>query len=64
MQMLAKVYPNLYNAAQSGFTASFNIDQIKAALKAGHHLQIVDRYTTDPYGNRNSIDFWSNPQNL
>lgn len=62
---VAKAFPDVYHAGKSGFSVHFKItDQIKAALKAGHHLQIVDRYTTDPYGNRNSIDFWSNPQNL
>jgi GH25 family lysozyme M1 (1,4-beta-N-acetylmuramidase) len=62
---VATVFPDVYNAAHSGFSVNFKLtDQIKAALKAGHHLQIIDRYTTDPYGNRDSVDFWFSPKTL
>lgn len=59
---VAKVYPTITTAGQSGFTASFDINQ--AQLVSGHSYSVVSRYSTsaDAEGtNGQYTDFWSAP---
>lgn len=50
-----KVYPDIPNGASSGFNASFNyINQMK-----GQKLHLIFRYTDDPAGNGNFVDYVS-----
>ncbi len=53
---VARVYPGIYNAANSGF--SVNID-LRGLNFAGHQLQLVTRYSDDRAGNGNTTDIWS-----
>ena len=50
-----KVYPDIPNGAHSGFSASFDYsNQIK-----GKKLHLIFRYTDDPAGNGNFVDYVS-----
>ncbi|MDO4902893.1 MAG: glucosaminidase domain-containing protein [Limosilactobacillus sp.] len=60
-----KAYPNVYGNNNAGFSASFDLtDAINAAIKAGHNIQVISRYTNDPNGNGNMVDVWFNPLKL
>lgn len=62
---VARVYPDVYNSAQSGFTAHFAMnDAIKDALAQHHQLQIVDRYAGTADGNHDYVDYWYQPRQL
>ena len=54
---VARVHP-VAGAAQSGFTASFDLGQRLATLD---RVQIISRYTDDPAGNGNAADYWFTP---
>lgn len=56
---VAKAYPQIVNAAQSGFNATFTYGQLE---RVGDQLQIVSRWTSDPLGNSNYVDYWFAPQ--
>lgn len=60
---VAQAYPAIYNAGKSGFNVTFSSsDALKNALKLGHRIQIIDRYTDDPAGNgTNTVDYWFIP---
>ncbi|WP_259395116.1 peptidoglycan recognition protein family protein, partial [Limosilactobacillus albertensis] len=62
---VAKAYPAVQSAGQSGFNASFG----KVNLTPGHAYQIVSRYSTLAEGNGDNgqskfTDFWSAPVTL
>lgn len=54
---VAKVYTDVDGAGKSGFTANFNPNQ----LNFNHKLQLLSRYSNDPAGNGNYIDYWFAP---
>lgn len=51
---VAKVHPNLYNAANSGFSADFTLQ----SNFLNQPLRIISRYSADPAGNSNYTDVW------
>lgn len=57
-------YPNILNANNSGFVASFdivNIPGLRAAIMAGHSLKVVARYSDDnQWGEGHRVDYWFN----
>lgn len=55
---VANAYPGLYNANQSGFSLKL---KFSSAL-AGDQIQVISRYTDDPAGNGNYIDYWFAPK--
>ena len=62
---VAKAYPGIKMAGQSGFTGSF--DLTKASLTGGHSYAIVSRYSTSDQGNGGAgsyTDYWSAPVTL
>ncbi|MCC4344848.1 DUF4767 domain-containing protein [Limosilactobacillus reuteri] len=54
---VAKVYPGIYQAEKSGF----DVKLTASLFNFNHQLQVVDRYTDDPAGNGNAIDYWFAP---
>lgn len=54
---VAKANPDVYNAGQSGFTASFDYD----ASLVGHKLQVIARYSGSNDGNSDYVDYWFEP---
>ncbi|HJA22101.1 MAG TPA: C39 family peptidase [Candidatus Limosilactobacillus intestinipullorum] len=62
---VAKAYPGIKMAGQSGFTGGF--DLTKASLTGGHSYAIVSRYSTSDQGNGGAgsyTDYWSAPVTL
>ena len=56
------VFPTIYNSRYSGFSVNFKMsEQLKKAIDSGHQFQVVDRYTSDRNGNRDTIDYWFKP---
>lgn len=49
---------NVYGAAKSGFNTTFQLADKIADLNS---VQIISRYTTDPAGNGNYVDYWFAP---
>lgn len=63
---VAKAYPDINDASNSGFTVTFKLDD-NNALKAGHQYAVVSRYSTDAKGNGNDgakTDYWFGPFKL
>lgn len=59
---VAKVYPTVATAGQSGFAAFFDINRVP--LVSGHSYSVVSRYSTSANGNGGNgqyTDFWSAP---
>ncbi|MEE5988938.1 mannosyl-glycoprotein endo-beta-N-acetylglucosamidase, partial [Ligilactobacillus equi] len=54
---VARVYPNIYNAANSGFDLTFKNLNLKSL--AGHNLQVVARYSNQKNGEGSRTDYWS-----
>ena len=54
---VANVYPNIDGAATLGFKVGFDLSK----LDLNHQLQIISRYTDDPAGNGNYVDYWFSP---
>lgn len=54
---VAQAHP-VYGADHSGFTTSFDLSDKLANLD---RVQIVSRYTNDPAGNGNAVDYWFAP---
>lgn len=52
---------NVYGAEKSGFSVHFDLTNLLANLG---RVQIISRYTDDPYGNGNSTDYWFTPINI
>ena len=49
---------NVYGAENSGFKTTFDLSAKLANLAS---IQIISRYTADPAGNSNPIDYWFTP---
>ena len=56
---VAKVYGKIANAINSGYSAKFNL----TSQYFNDNIQFLSRWTDDPSGNGNSIDYWFNPVN-
>ncbi|MDO4902898.1 MAG: M23 family metallopeptidase [Limosilactobacillus sp.] len=56
---VAKAYPNVVDADQSGFSASFNISA--NGINLTHELQVISRYSTQANGNGQVVDFAYSP---
>ena len=54
---VAKVYPDVDNAAKSGFSVSFNLSD----LNLNHQLQVVSRYGTKADGSGKNVDYYFTP---
>lgn len=54
---VANVYGHIAGAGQSGFSVNFDL----AALNFNQRLQVLSRYTDDPAGNGNAVDYWFTP---
>ncbi|MFO9711855.1 GH25 family lysozyme (plasmid) [Lacticaseibacillus rhamnosus] len=55
--------PDVYNSANSGFSADFLMNAaLRTALQNGDAIQVISRYTDDVNGNGNTVDYWFNPQ--
>lgn len=62
---VAKAFPNIKGAAQSGFTGTLDLSKIN--LIPGHSYSVVSRYSTSSEGNGGNgqyNDFWSAPVTL
>ncbi|MGN1279725.1 MAG: hypothetical protein ACI4T4_03460, partial [Limosilactobacillus sp.] len=54
---VARVYPNIVNANKAGFSVSLPLN----SMNFNHELQIISRYSSDPTGNSNYVDYWFSP---
>ncbi|MBB1062627.1 GH25 family lysozyme [Limosilactobacillus fastidiosus] len=64
---VARVYPSVYGADQSGFDVSFDASQnqvLANALKNGHMLQIITRYSDAQNGEGNYVQYWFGARTL
>ena len=55
-----RVYSNIYNSINSGFRTSVNLD----STFIGKNIFVIDRYTSDPAGNANYVDYWFRNQTV
>ncbi len=55
---VARVH-NVYDAANSGFHEQLNLTP--AAIANGDSITVVSRYTADPAGNGDAVDYWFAP---
>lgn len=51
---VAQAFPGVYNADHAGFNVQFTVD----SSVNGHRLVILGRWTNDPAGNGNAVDYW------
>ncbi|WP_251545301.1 serine hydrolase [Limosilactobacillus caecicola] len=51
---VAKAFPTIANAGKSGFKVSFKL----TSQYARDNIQFVSRWTNDPAGNGNAVDYW------
>ncbi|WP_278930746.1 GH25 family lysozyme [Limosilactobacillus oris] len=62
---IAKLYPNVYGSATSGFSVNFaSSAAIRQAISSGHSLQVIDRYSAAQDGNSDYVDLWSSLRRL
>lgn len=54
---VAKAFPSVMNAGQSGFTASFDL----TPAMANDQIAYISRWSADPAGNNDYTDYWFNP---
>lgn len=54
---VANVYPNVDGSGKSGFAVNFDLSKVNF----NHRVQVISRYTDDPAGNGNSVDYWFAP---
>jgi SEC10/PgrA surface exclusion-like protein len=54
---VARAYPDIVNADKAGFSVSLPL----SAMNFNHELQIISRYSSDPTGNSNYVDYWFPP---
>lgn len=54
---VANVYPNVDGSGKSGFTVKFDVNK----LNFNQRIQVLSRYTDDPAGNGNYVDYWFAP---
>ena len=57
---VGRAFAGIYNSANSGWQVQFDLT---SALVEGP-LRIVSRYSSDPAGNRDYVDYWFNPVNF
>lgn len=57
---VAKVYPQVVNAGNSGFNIEFPLTN----LNLGHTYQIISRYSDKPNGEGQYVDFWFAPKSF
>lgn len=55
---VAKAYPNLYNAGDSGFRVHFDLSGKLANVTS---VRLISRYSTDAAGNADYVDYWFAP---
>ncbi len=55
---VAQAFPGVYNADHAGFNVQFTVD----SSVNGHRLVILSRWTDDPAGNGNAVDYWFGSQ--
>lgn len=55
---VAQAFPGVYNADHAGFNVQFTVD----FSVNGHRLVILSRWTDDPAGNGNAVDYWFGSQ--
>lgn len=58
---VGRAFPTVINADQSGFSASFDLNDPRYA---NDQIQFISRYTDDWAGNGNCVDYWFAPQRL
>ena len=58
-QDVARVYPKIINADQSGFNVEFDL----TGLDFNHQLQVISRYSSSQDGNSNYLDYGFEPFN-
>ena len=51
---VAQAFPGVYNADHAGFNVQFTVD----SSVNGHRLVTLSRWTNDPAGNGNAVDYW------
>lgn len=56
---VARAYPNVRNAATSGFSGQFILPA--DVIQRGDTLTLVSRYTASADGNRDYVDYWFKP---
>lgn len=54
---VANVYPSVDGSGKSGFTVKFAVNK----LNFNQRIQVLSRYTDDPAGNGNAVDYWFAP---
>lgn len=54
---VARAFPTIANAERSGFSVNFNLTQ----PFFNDQIQFISRWTDDPAGNGNAVDYWFNP---
>lgn len=55
--------PDVYNSANSGFSANFLMNAaLQTAIQNGDAIQVISRYTDDANGDGNMVDYWFAPQ--
>lgn len=54
---VANVYPHVDKAGQSGFNVKFDLSK----LNFNQRIQVLSRYTDDPAGNGNTVDYYFAP---
>ena len=57
---VAKVYPQVVGAANSGFNVTFNISD----LDYTHQYQVLSRYSNSDNGEGDNVTYWFNPQSI
>lgn len=57
---VAKVYPGLLNAANSGYSADFSLQ----GLNLSHSFTVISRYSNSATGEGSNIDYWSASKNV
>lgn len=57
---VGRAFAGIYNSANSGWQVQFDL----TSALVGSPLRIVSRYSSDPAGNRDYVDYWFNPVNF
>lgn len=58
---VARAFPKVMNANDAGFSTSFLINN---PAYANDQIQFISRWTSDPNGNNNFVDYWFAPQRI
>lgn len=57
---VARVYPGVFNARNSGFNVDFALNN----AFVNDEIQFISRWTSDPAGNNDAVDYWFGGQRL